>query len=134
MTEIQLPPVQELIMDNLAARHRLGERTWTFTSTSGMGKALRKLEELELITFKRGVVEKSYLASLTSKGREEWLDASYQAPNALTPDELATVAATLREKRNYLTLLADDGKDLYSTQAGVHAATLTSALAKIELV
>lgn len=68
MTDIDsLRPTQQLVLDVLAARHRLGEQVWTFPSA--VNPALRALEKLGLVTLLSGIVEKSTRARLTDAGR-----------------------------------------------------------------
>ena len=89
-----LPPVQQMILDVLGARFRLGENCWTFSTR--LGPALSKLEGHGLIGYKSGVTEKTYLASgLTDIGRDEVLMEDYPS---------ATVA-----KKNVIRIRTDSG-------------------------
>lgn len=71
----ELPPTQNLIMEVLAARHRLGEVLWPFPSN--LAVPLRALEERGLVTVMHGNVQGTVRASLTATGSVQWLDASY---------------------------------------------------------
>ena len=71
---------QELIMEVLAARYRLGERIWPFPATAI--RALNTLEGLGLIGHKSGVVERTRNAWLTDYGKASVLSDSYLPPSA----------------------------------------------------
>lgn len=73
-----LPPTQYLALEVLAARHRAGERLWTFPST--VRPALAALEELGLITTMHGIAPASIRASLTAAGEAECLSPAYNVP------------------------------------------------------
>lgn len=74
----QLPPTQYLIMEVLAARHRLGTPTWPFPRT--LKHALTALEAAGLINHMSGP-SGSINATLTDVGRSVILDYSYHPPN-----------------------------------------------------
>jgi hypothetical protein len=76
----KLPATQELVLEVLAARHRLGEQVWTMSRKQGVTKALTELQKLGLVNFDSGVVEDTWLASLTTKGREAVLSPRYRPP------------------------------------------------------
>jgi hypothetical protein len=75
----RLPPTQQLILEVLAARYRLGEQVWTFPSVHG--KALRALERAGLAQLQNGIVEHSIRARLTDASQAAVLSAGYQPPN-----------------------------------------------------
>lgn len=77
---IPTTPLQEMILEVLAARHRLGEHVWTFERNGPVTMALLYLAKVGLIEFKHGVVEKTYLAWLTDAGRGQQLSDNYQTP------------------------------------------------------
>jgi hypothetical protein len=66
-----LTPTEYLVMEVLAARHRLGEATWTFPTS--LRPAVTRLAQRGLVWWKRGVVEHTVLVSLTNVGRTRWL-------------------------------------------------------------
>ena len=66
--EIKLTPTEELIMELLQARYRMGENSWSFDNRHM--KALTNLSEKELITFKSAMIEGYQLAWLTDLGYE----------------------------------------------------------------
>lgn len=74
----RLPPVSYLILEVLAARHRLGEQLWTFPSR--LRPHLQRLSSQGLIGCKHGVAEGSMQAWLTANGREAALSATYTPP------------------------------------------------------
>jgi len=73
-----LPPTQQLTLEVLAARSRLGEHAWTFQSR--LGSVLEALACAGLIWWKHGVMPKTCLAGLTDAGREAVLSADYTVP------------------------------------------------------
>ena len=74
-----LAPTQDLIMEVLAARHRLGERMWPFSTR--VRPALEALARAGLIGYKSGVVERTCNAWLTEAGKREFVRADYVAPD-----------------------------------------------------
>lgn len=75
---ILLTPTEDLCMEVLTARHRLGENIWTFDSRHK--PALKKLESRGLVNVIHGMVERSIRASLTEAGIKEYMDENYVAP------------------------------------------------------
>lgn len=76
MTE--LPPTEDLFMEVLAARARLGERLWTFGNNTM--KTAKSLEAKGFVDIMHGVTEKTFRASLTEAGREEVFGNGYVPP------------------------------------------------------
>lgn len=74
----KLTPTEDLIMELLAARARLGEPVWTFDVR--VKHQIAHLEELGLLTLMHDIVERTVRASLTDKGRDEYLSAPYNPP------------------------------------------------------
>lgn len=67
MTEnFKLTPTQDLLLEVLVARYRLGEHYWTFDSRHK--KMLEALASLGLVTVMHGIVEHTVRASLTVAG------------------------------------------------------------------
>jgi hypothetical protein len=79
-TDVHRTPVQELVLEVLAARHRLGERIWTLDRNAAVTSALRVLEKEGLVVYKSGVVQNTYLAYLTDAGKAEMMSADYVPP------------------------------------------------------
>lgn len=78
-----LTPTEELIIEVLTARARLGETLWPF-NTNTMAAA-RRLEDRGLISLTHGMVERTYRASLTDAGKTHALNDHY-VPPVLRPD------------------------------------------------
>lgn len=75
---MKLTPTEDLIMEVLAARYRLGEHLWTMDSRTL--KAAESLQAKGLVSTMHGIVEKSYRVSLTQEGRDMYLSATYSPP------------------------------------------------------
>ena len=73
-----MTPTEDLIMETLAARCRLGETFWPFSTK--VSKALRSLEDQGYITTMHGMVEYTIRASLTDKGVSEYMNDRYLSP------------------------------------------------------
>lgn len=71
-------PTQELLLEVLAARTRLGETLWTFDAR--FAGQLRQLEAEGLVEVMSGTIEKTVRASLTSKGQDAMLSSVYWPP------------------------------------------------------
>lgn len=82
-----LPPTQYLIMEVLAARHRLGEVLWTFPTS--VRPAMEQLARRQLIGWKSGVAPESIQAWLTDIGRKHVLLPDYTSPVQQSLDEAA---------------------------------------------
>lgn len=74
---MKLTPTQDLIMEVLAARARLGEPFWTFSTV--LSPMARALCDLGLVTIDSAVTGDMRLR-LTQEGREEYLSTSYSPP------------------------------------------------------
>jgi hypothetical protein len=73
-------PIQYLVLDVLAARHRLGEQVWTFPLR--LKTALKVLAAEGLIGWKPGVNQGTALVWLTDAGRAAVLSETYEPPAA----------------------------------------------------
>lgn len=82
-----LPPLQQLTLEVLAARHRLGHDLWTFKRSDGLTKALNALEDRKLINRANGVTEGTVRAALTDRGREMLLDPEYVPARVHNPQK-----------------------------------------------
>lgn len=76
---VEVTPQQELALEVLAARYRLGEAIWTFRGRHA--PVLRELEAKGLVFTMHGVVERTVRAGLTDGGREAVLSDTYAAPS-----------------------------------------------------
>ncbi|MFG1846741.1 hypothetical protein [Micromonospora carbonacea] len=75
-----LPPTQWLILEVLAARHRLGEPCWTFPSRPSIRTAVAALNVAGLVVWKSSPAPRAVQVWLTEEGRSAALDASYVPP------------------------------------------------------
>ena len=73
-----MTPTEDLCLEVLAARHRLGEIWWTFDTRHHA--ALKRLESRGLVSVMHGIIEKTIRARLTDAGRDETLSTSYVPP------------------------------------------------------
>jgi hypothetical protein len=71
-------PSEELVLEVLAARYRLGHTEWPFHKSHR--KTLKSLEEKKLIFTDIGSVEDSYDVSLTPDGKKATLTDGYTPP------------------------------------------------------
>lgn len=89
-----MTPTEDLLLELLIARHRLGEAVWTVSTTHT--RALTLLEDKGLVSFRAGIVEKTYLVSLTAKGIEEFITGSSYTPPILQ-DAAETIANRMED-------------------------------------
>lgn len=75
---VVLTPTEDLLLEVLAARYRLGETMWTFDKRHKT--ALEKLQARGLVSVMHGIVENTCRASLTEEGKAEHLSPTYKAP------------------------------------------------------
>jgi hypothetical protein len=79
MSAADVSPSEDLMMEVLAARYRLGEQVWTFANSTK--PTARKLENRGWITVYSGQVERTYRAGLSIEGIKAWqLDRPYTPP------------------------------------------------------
>lgn len=74
-----LTPSEDLMMDALAARYRLGEHLWPFRNDQCA--IANRLEAKGLIWVTSGQVESSFRAGLTEAGIAKCIDPNYTPPN-----------------------------------------------------
>lgn len=74
--EDKLSPTQELMLEVLAARYRLGEWVWPFDSR--LSAHARKLADLGYIRLIDGNVPKTFRATLTDRGVKRGTDPLYE--------------------------------------------------------
>jgi hypothetical protein len=97
MSKKEFTPTQDLLLEVLIARHRLGEQLWTFSS--GMKNQLEQLETLGWVRVIHGVVENSVRACLTERGKARWLSFNYKNPVKVKGwDKRQQEAQALKEK------------------------------------
>lgn len=80
-----LTPMQQLVLENLGSRLRLGHSVWTFTSSSALSRTLKTLEARGYVVHISGVVQGTVRASLTEAGQWLILDPAYVPPLATVP-------------------------------------------------
>lgn len=73
-------PTETLLLEVLVARARLGETIWTFDRNSASTNAISTLAVRGYVNPMHGIVEKTFRASLTDKGRAELMPLPYRAP------------------------------------------------------
>lgn len=100
--ETRLTPTQNLVLEVLAARHRLGERIWTFDSR--LTQTIMGLGRLNLVTPIDGNVERTIRASLTKEGEKFVLDPGYSSP---LDKENAQLIANLEKADDTIEALRD---------------------------
>ena len=76
--EISLPLTQELIVEVLIARYRLGELLWPFPTSAG--KSLKALTDKGLIGYQSASTEGSYNVWFTAEGKKRYLSFNYVPP------------------------------------------------------
>jgi hypothetical protein len=86
----------DLIMEALAARWRLGERSWTFKNEHR--RIANGLVERGLINVQSDVVQGSFRASLTDAGCKMYLMDDYQLPWWIDHQNLAMTAQFMLNK------------------------------------
>lgn len=100
MTDVDnLPPTRWLALELLVARHRLGERLWTFPSSCG--SALRALEQAGLVIVMSGCVEHTLRARLTEQGIREAVSLSYTPPHLTLAQGIDTLPASNDELHDW---------------------------------
>lgn len=91
-----LTPTQDLLVETLLARHRLGERLWTFDKRHT--KALRELRAMGYVRVLYGIVENSVRAALTEEGIEKFGDPAYAATLTPKPERSILVIEGTKEE------------------------------------
>ncbi|AEQ20966.1 conserved hypothetical protein [Rhodococcus phage E3] len=79
-SEIPLTPTEELLLDVLIARHRLGHDLWTIGSNAASRKAADSLADKGLVITLNGIVEKTFRARLTGEARRRYMGSDYTPP------------------------------------------------------
>lgn len=73
-------PTEDLMLELLIARTRLGHYWWTLASSAASKKAANSLEARGYIGLMHGVVEKTFRAYLTDKAKNEFMKTKYVPP------------------------------------------------------
>jgi hypothetical protein len=100
-TTINFTPTEELILDVLQARIRLGENIWNFDSR--LKPSIEKLQAKGLVNFKGGNVENTLLAWPTDEGKILLFDGKFtdrvgSKKLAKRQEELRKEAKALKKK------------------------------------
>lgn len=95
-----LPPTQQLILEVLVARHRLGEKLWPFPSR--LQSAIGALDKAGLVWQANGVVPHTVRAGLTAEGVTALVHDGYVSPFAAPVERVRRLCEAARA----------DGKDL----------------------
>lgn len=97
MPDVPVPPTQYLAMEVLAARYRLGEKTWTFPAHCR--SALRSLSERNWVGHKSGIMQGTELAWLTAEGITAWdLDKPWKPTSDLPQPNQPTMNLVVHER------------------------------------
>lgn len=75
---IRLTPLEDLALEVLGARHRLGEAIWTFESRHKA--TLVKLKNRGLVNVYSGVIQRTVRAGLTENGTKFVMSDDYTPP------------------------------------------------------
>lgn len=73
-----LTPTEDLILEVLIARHRLGENLWTFDARHK--RVIGSLADKGWVTPMHGMVENTVRASLTQAAIDKWVSDAYVPP------------------------------------------------------
>ena len=104
MTTDELPPTQYLVLEVLAARYRLGEKTWSFPTS--LERALMALQSAGLVDTFGSTRPKTLRARLTDKGIAASMDMTYSTPVPTLAQAIDTLPSTNDE---YLTWMREHG-------------------------
>ncbi|AON96825.1 hypothetical protein BI081_gp074 [Mycobacterium phage Tonenili] len=83
----KLTPTQELILEVLAARSRLGEQFWTFPTRTALVRAARSLENTGFVWCDTAPTPRSFRVGLTEQGQLACIDPGYTPPVERTSTE-----------------------------------------------
>ena len=75
-----LTPTQDLVMEVLFARTRLGHTLWTFDRNHATTKAANELQTLGYISVMHGMVPHTFRAELTEHAIKKFMSNAYTAP------------------------------------------------------
>lgn len=81
LTEFDLTPTEDLILEILVARHRLGEPFWPIKANSTTTRAIQRLSDSGLVEYRSGPSAGYTQTSLTDEGRKMYASSTYKAPN-----------------------------------------------------
>jgi len=79
MNTENLTPTEDLLVDLLTARVRLGEQLWTVETR--VRKSVESLNKRGVIDYKEGIVEHTLLIWFTADGYKKYItDSTYEVP------------------------------------------------------
>lgn len=94
---MNLTPTEELVVETLTARARLGEMQWSFDSK--LKTRVERLATLGLVSWKYAPIPHVLLVWFTQHGRDLFLTRRYVPPNGLVPAAtLLNAVATMLEQ------------------------------------
>lgn len=124
----QLPAVQYLILDVLAARWRTGVHMWTFPTR--MRPHVEALADAGLVWWRSGPAEKAIEVGLTDAGKTAVLVNPPPLPMPATRETVADIAQTLLAaadgRREYAAAIADQDEDV-AGKLEMEASTIAAA-------
>lgn len=86
IADIALTPAEELFVEVLIARHRLGEGWWVFSTSQR--RTANSLERKGLVILHSPHVERTFRAELSELGKSLYMSKPYVSPAQLmTPQE-----------------------------------------------
>lgn len=92
--DVVLTPTEDLVVEVLVARYRLGEVLWTFDSK--VSKQIKSLEKKGIVNSMHGIVENSVRASFTDAGFAKYCSYDYHAPigkdNPVVAEKLSEIS------------------------------------------
>lgn len=108
----KMTPTEDLFLETLAARIRLGESIWTFQARHR--QTAEKLANLGIVGWKSGIVEDSILVWFTDRGKAECLSFAYIPPIAEDSKKVTARAKEIYENAQSLRvkLGVDDDEEL----------------------
>ena len=79
VSEHDLTPTEDLILELLVARHRLGEAVWPIKANSTTTRAIQHLTDIGLVSYSSGPSMGYTLTSLTDQGTKLYTDPKHKA-------------------------------------------------------
>jgi len=89
MPKYDFTPTEDLVLEVLIARYRLGEHLWTFDSR--LTATVERLAERGWVMSMHGITENTVRASLTDKSVAQWISFEYVPPVAQDSKKLRKI-------------------------------------------
>lgn len=96
VAEIALTPTEDLVVEVLVARHRLGESHWTFDARHK--RAIESLDSKGLVVPMSGTIERTVRAYLTIEGVTRYVSPRYVPPVLQAADGLLSKALDIGDR------------------------------------